>query len=87
MMELEELVSHSNITNLEDVAILKDFGVHLIVNLYCIRGKNFCADAFKKAVTDEKVSTMTAHKLYRGLQLWRRAACEVNDAFSTPETF
>ena len=43
MMELEELVSHSNITNLEDVAILKDFGVHLIVNLYCIRGKNFCA--------------------------------------------
>ena len=83
--ELGDLTLEGSINNDQDCDILDEFGLGLLINIYCTPGKNFSPDAFKKALTDESMTTLSAHKVYRTLQSWRNMACEVRCEFSTPD--
>ena len=80
-----DLMTEARVENVGDIVTLCDeFGLELIINLYCTPGKKFSSDEFKKSLTEEGVSTLTTKKIYLTLQTWRTIACEYKGEFSTP---
>jgi len=58
--------------NASYLADIEDIGLKVLVSIYCTRGGNFAARAFKEELREMELPMLACSKIYMGLQEWRR---------------
>lgn len=82
-----DLVVEANLNfgnkNAED--ILDDFGLEVLINIFCAPPDSFSSSAFKAALCKEGILSMDAHKLFVLMQKWRNEAHNFATNLSTED--
>ena len=58
--------------NVSFVSAVEDIGLKLLISVYCTRGANFGARAFKEELREMELPMLVCSKIYMGLEDWRR---------------
>ncbi len=69
----DSLLAEAKVLNVDEksLAILRDIGLDVMIDIYCTRGHELRVHEFKAAMVEMELTPLIAHKLYNALEQWR----------------
>jgi len=69
----DSLLAEAKVLNVDEksLAILRDIGLDVMIDIYCTRGHELRVHEFKAAIVEMELTPLIAHKLYNTLEQWR----------------
>jgi len=69
----DSLLAEAKVLNVDEksLAILRDIGLDVMIDIYCTRGHELRVHEFKAAIVEMELTPLIAHKLYNALEQWR----------------